>query len=92
LSALYSKLSYLDPETGEREYAIEIIKYGSMASDKGWWNSEHMLAQVINKVIPIFEMAYPDHIAVFVFDNSSSHACKAEDALIASRMNVNPGG
>jgi hypothetical protein len=92
LSASCGRLSYLDPETGEREYAMEIIKYGSAASDEGWWNSECMLAQVINKVIPIFEKAYPDHIAVFAFDNSSGHACKAEDALVASRMNVNPGG
>jgi hypothetical protein len=51
-----------------------------------------MLAQVINKAIPIFEKAYPDHIAVFAFDNSSSHACKAEDVLVASRINVNPRG
>jgi hypothetical protein len=49
-----------------------------------------MLAQVINKAIPIFEKAYPDHIAVFAFDNSSGHACKAEDVLVASRINVNP--
>jgi hypothetical protein len=92
LSAACSRLSYLDMEMGEREYATEIIKYGSIAADEGWWNSEHMLAQVINKVIPIFEKAYPDHIAVFAFDNSSSHACKAKDVLVASRMNVNPSG
>jgi hypothetical protein len=92
LSAACGRLSYLDMEMGEREYAMEIIKYGSIASDEGWWNSQCMLAQVINKAIPIFEKASPDHIAVFAFDNSRGHACKAEDALVASRMNVNPSG
>ncbi|KAF8243258.1 hypothetical protein K440DRAFT_530788, partial [Wilcoxina mikolae CBS 423.85] len=92
LSAACGRLLYLNIETGRRVYATEIIKYGSSASDDGYWNSERMLAQVINKAIPIFEKAYLDHIAVFAFDNSSGHACKAEDALVASRMNLNPGG
>jgi len=42
--------------------------------------------------IQIFQMAYPNEIAVFAFDNSSGHACKAPDALVASRMNFHPGG
>jgi hypothetical protein len=92
LLAACGRLSYLDQGTGAREYSMEIFKYGSAASDEGWWNSERMLAQVIHKAIPIFEKAYPDHIGVFAFDNSSGHACKAEDALVASRMNMNPGG
>ena len=48
--------------------------------------------QVINKAIPIFEKAYPGHIGVFAFDNSSGHACKADDALVASWMNLLSGG
>jgi len=31
-------------------------------------------------------------IAVFVFDNSSSHAKLANDTLNAMNMNLNPGG
>jgi hypothetical protein len=29
---------------------------------------------------------------VFAFDDSSGHACKAKDALVANRMNLGPGG
>jgi len=31
-------------------------------------------------------------VAVFAFDNSSNHAAFSKDALVASRMNLNPGG
>jgi hypothetical protein len=31
-------------------------------------------------------------VAVFAFDNSSNHAAFRKDALVASRMNLNPGG
>ena len=37
-------------------------------------------------------MTYPGAIAVFAFDNSSSHNAYASDALNAKTMNVNPGG
>ena len=50
-----------------------------------------MISQVIDKAIPSFERAYPGHIGVFTFDNSSGHACKADDALVAGRMNLLPG-
>ncbi|CAJ0644875.1 13085_t:CDS:1, partial [Entrophospora sp. SA101] len=35
---------------------------------------------------------YPDCIAVFAFDNSSNHAAFSNDALVAKRMNLKPGG
>lgn len=72
--------------------ACEIIKYGTGKGDEGWWTAEKMVNQVIEKAIPIFEMAFPHCIAVFAFDNSSGHACKAADALVARRMNLRPGG
>ena len=31
-------------------------------------------------------------IAVFAFDNSTSHGAYAKDALCANNMNLNPGG
>lgn len=37
-------------------------------------------------------MTHPGAIAVFAFDNSSSHNAYASDALNAKTMNVNPGG
>ena len=48
--------------------------------------------QVKNKAIPIFEKAFPGDVALFAFDNSAGHACKGDDALVANRMNLGPGG
>src|SRR5205085_8950336 len=42
--------------------------------------------------IPIFEATHPNAIGIFAFDNSTSHGAFAPDALVASRMNVNPSG
>ena len=59
---------------------------------EGYWTSEHLLQQIEQKAIPIFEALYPNCIAVFAFDNSSNHAAFSQDALVASRMNLGPGG
>jgi transposase len=92
LCAAGGRLSNYNKETAVRDYATEIFKYGSGKSDEGWWDSKKMLKQVLEKAIPIFEKQYPGHIAVFAFDNSSGHACKADNALVANRMNLGPGG
>jgi hypothetical protein len=45
------------------------------------------------KIIPAFEKAHgPGYQALIMVDNSQGHSAYAEDALVASRMNVNPGG
>ena len=59
---------------------------------EGFWTSEHLIEQVKTKVIPIFETLFPNCIALFAFDNSSNHAAFKSDALVASRMNLKPGG
>ena len=51
-----------------------------------------MIAQLVNKAIPIFESSFPGFQVCFLFDNSSNHGVVAPDALIASKMNLNPGG
>jgi hypothetical protein len=91
LCAALGRLSHFDEEKGETIYATEIIKYGSTKGDDGWWNAEKMVEQT-KKAIKIFNKAFPDDIAVFAFDNSSGHACKAKDALVSARMNLGPGG
>jgi hypothetical protein len=90
LCAAQGRLHCCD-EQGGNEYVTEIIKYGSGKSDDGWWNAEKMVKQA-EKAIAIFNKAFPEDIAVFAFDNSSGHACKAKDALVANRMNLRPGG
>lgn len=91
LCAAIGRLSYYDFNRRQQVYATEVIKYGSGKGDDGWWNAENMVAQT-RKAIQIFNLAFPNDIAVFAFDNSSGHACKAPDALVAKRMNLSPGG
>ena len=86
------RLRYQDSTTDKIERACQIITYGSGKNDDGYWTAEKMVAQVKEKGIPIFEKRFPNKKAIFAFDNSSGHAAFAEDALVASRMNLNPGG
>ncbi|CAB5377082.1 unnamed protein product [Rhizophagus irregularis] len=58
----------------------------------GYWKSEHMLDQLVHQAIPIFEILHPGCVAVFCFDQSTNHNAMAADALIATRMNLSPGG
>ncbi|KAG1850739.1 hypothetical protein C8R48DRAFT_750082 [Suillus tomentosus] len=49
--------------------------------------------QLSDKIIPTFERIHgPGYQALFLIDNSQGHSAYAEDALLVSRMNVNPGG
>ncbi|RGB22167.1 hypothetical protein C1646_634316, partial [Rhizophagus diaphanus] len=59
---------------------------------EGFWTSEHLIEQVKMKAIPIFEANFPNCVALFVFDNSLNYAAYKFDALVASRMNLKPGG
>jgi hypothetical protein len=61
-------------------------------NEEGWWTAEHLLDQVVNYAIPIFETKYPNAIGIFAFDNSTNHGAMAKDALNVNNMNVNPGG
>jgi len=91
LCAAKGRLSYFDESTQQPVYATAIIKYGSGKGDDGWWNAQKMVEQT-QRAITVFNHAFPGDIAVFAFDNSSGHACKAVDALVACRMNLSPGG
>ena len=61
-------------------------------NEDGWWTSDHLVDQVINYAIPIFEIVHPEAIAVMAFDNSTNHGAMPTDGLNAVTMNVNPGG
>ena len=91
LCAAHGRLHYIDHDSSKPVYATEIIKYGSGKNDDGWWDAEKMVEQT-KKAIAIFNKAFPGDTAVFAFDNSSGHACKAKNALVANRMNLHPGG
>ncbi|CAB4473945.1 unnamed protein product [Rhizophagus irregularis] len=49
-------------------------------------------AFLVHQAIPIFELLHPGCIGVFCFDQSINHNAMAADALIASKMNLSPGG
>ncbi|CAG8759328.1 10093_t:CDS:1, partial [Funneliformis caledonium] len=42
-------------------------------NEEGWWTADHLIDQVINYSILIFETIYPSAIAVMAFDNSTNH-------------------
>lgn len=49
--------------------------------------------QLRDKIIPEFERIHgPGYQALIMVDNSQGHAAYAADALVAHKMNLNPGG
>jgi len=72
---------------------VEVRKYLKPGkNEEGWWTADHLIDQVINYAILIFETIYPGAIAVMAFDNSTNHGTMPKDGLNATKMNVNPGG
>ena len=59
----------------------------------GYWDNEKFLKSV-RRAVRIAEFKYPatHYDLVWIFDHGSGHLAYSEDALVASRMNVGPGG
>src|SRR6266851_4011510 len=66
------------------------IIYPGVSSDL-WWDHVQLLMQV-DKAIVIFEEVHPNCIALFVFNQSSTHTSLRPDALRAFDMNQSNGG
>ncbi len=82
---LTPKQSLLNPNI-----PVEVRKYlKPRKNEEGWWITNHLIDQVINYVIPIFETIYPGKIVVIVFDNSTNHDTMSEDGLNVTKMNIN---
>ncbi len=67
------------------------MEYGE--SREGYWSSSKFMQQ-IEEAVAIADIKYPKQDGwkcVWVFDQSSCHTAKAEDALDVNRMNVKPG-
>src|SRR3954471_18425745 len=75
--------SYPDIPKDARKY----LRSGK--NEEGWWTAEHLLNQVVNSAIPIFNILYPNAIAIFAFDNSTNYGAMAKDELNAINMNLN---
>ncbi|KAJ7575738.1 hypothetical protein C8J56DRAFT_801145 [Mycena floridula] len=71
--------------------AGEQLEYGK--NYDGYWDGQMFCKQLKEKIIPAFEHAHPSNYqALIMVDNSQGHAAYSPDALLVSRMNVNPGG
>ncbi|KXN87524.1 hypothetical protein AN958_08597 [Leucoagaricus sp. SymC.cos] len=71
--------------------ASETPKYGK--AHEGYWNGELFVKQLHKKIIPTFEQIHgPGYQALIIVDNSQGHYAYAKDALVASQMNLWPGG
>jgi hypothetical protein len=68
----------------------EIMKPGK--NYDGWWTTEDLAKQVVEKVVPILERHFPNAQALFAFDNATSHVAFAANALWAKQMNMGSGG
>lgn len=68
-----------------------LLKYGT--DNEGYQDSNKFMQQV-KEAVAIAEFKYPseNYNLLFLFDQSSGHTAYDDDALIASRMNVKPGG
>ncbi|KAJ3845656.1 hypothetical protein EV368DRAFT_90334 [Lentinula lateritia] len=71
--------------------ASQSMEYGK--NYDGYWNGELFIKQLKEKIIPTFEKLHgSNYQALFLINNSQGHSAYAVDALLANRMNFNPGG
>src|SRR5436190_19152108 len=72
----------------DHHFASEFFEYGK----DNYWDSDKMCKHILDVVLPMFELVYPNHQAIFLFDNATNHSSYAKDALVAQGMNLNLGG
>jgi hypothetical protein len=84
----------LSPEERDRLnlplHASHLFEFG--AAGNGYWEAEDVIRHTVDVAVPMFEATFPGYQALFLFDNASSHAAYADDALLVQHMNLAPGG
>jgi hypothetical protein len=80
----------LMPPGSQLRIAQKTLKPGVNA--EGYWTGEHVVAQLKEDAIPIFNILHPGKQALFMFDNSSNHNVFAPDALKCAKLNKSDGG
>ena len=86
----YEQAKQRDPTI--KKHARQWLEYGE--AKEGYWTSDKFMKQ-IREVAKIVDFKFPRDAGwkiVWIFDHSSCHAAMPDDALVVSRMNVNPGG
>ncbi|KAF9479683.1 hypothetical protein BDN70DRAFT_982834 [Pholiota conissans] len=74
---------------GQMPDAGQSLEYGK--NYEGYWTGEMFVEQLRSKIIPTFERMH-GYQALIMVDNSQGHSAYSKDALVASRMNLRPGG
>jgi hypothetical protein len=69
--------------------AAVLFEYGK---EEGHWVGEKLLEQLKTKARPIATALYPGYQFLFLFDNATSHAVYAHDALRVVNINKGTGG
>ncbi|KAI8883966.1 hypothetical protein K501DRAFT_183269, partial [Backusella circina FSU 941] len=54
-----------------------------------YWKSENIVDQLTTTVIPLFKLLDPGLTGAFLFDQISNRKAFPEDALVATKMNMN---
>ena len=61
-------------------------------SNKDGYFTNKDLAEQTARMLKVFEILHPNSTALVAYDNSSNYHAMAEDALVASRLNLKDGG
>ena len=86
----HDKVKKSDPTI--RKHARQTLEYGK---GKGGYRTSHRFMLQIKESVKIADVKFPREAGwrvVWIFDHSSCHAVMPDDALDASKMNVNLGG
>ena len=60
-------------------------------NNEGYWDGNCQVEQA-KRVQRLMSIKYPDHVIVHVYDWSSGHHVFDDDAVVAKKLNANPGG
>lgn len=74
------------------EISSEAAVYFEYGQEEGYWKGVHLFRQVKERALPIVMALYPGYQFLFLFDNATSLAIYAEDALQVVKMNKSTGG
>lgn len=78
------------PRNDDKSLVREAVKYFEYGKDHYWSHSDLLNHTV--EAINIFKLVFPKFKGLFGFDNATSHRSFSDDALVASRMSLTPGG
>ena len=78
------------PRLEDGSLVRESVQYLEYEKDN-YWDGDKMVKQAI-AAAHLFKFIYPQCRALFAFDNAASHCAFSPDALVASKMNLRPGG